>query len=133
MYVSLSASGEAVSGQVVIFDVESNQQIGVIEGGGPNSSDPEGLAITPDGRFLYVGNLDGGISIIDTASHLTVGLIFGLSAGGVEQRLKMTDDGKFLYVTGFKIVQVVDLSLNRIVANIPIPGNAFPANIVFGG
>ncbi|HEX8138256.1 MAG TPA: beta-propeller fold lactonase family protein [Pyrinomonadaceae bacterium] len=58
---------------------------------------PEGIAVTPDGRELWVGqNGDGQISIIDTA---TLKIKETVKVGQVPIRVKFTPDGKRVLVS----------------------------------
>ena len=91
---------------------------------------PAGLAVTPNGAYVYVinyidGNPDTGtISIIRTSDNTVVGTIPGFSG---PFSIAITPDGSFAYVTNFgsnnfepygTTVSVVDLSSNTIVATI---------------
>jgi DNA-binding beta-propeller fold protein YncE len=54
---------------------------------------PEGLAITPDGRELWVGlNGEGKLKVLDLASG---SIVAELAAGSQPARVKITPDGKY--------------------------------------
>ncbi|MGB8467402.1 MAG: YncE family protein [Candidatus Babeliales bacterium] len=93
---------------------------------------PAGLAITPDGAFVYVINyVDGNpgtgtISVIQTSSNTVVATIDGFS-GPFD--IAITPNGQFAYVTNFgsnnfapvgTTVSVVNISNNTIVATIQV-------------
>ena len=93
---------------------------------------PAGLAITPDGAFVYVVNYTvgnpgtGTISKISTSSNTVVATISGLSG---PFRIAITPDGKYAYVTNFgsndfapfgTTVSVVDLSSDTIVDTVSV-------------
>jgi len=93
---------------------------------------PAALAVTPDGRFVYVANyVDGNpstgtISIIDTSSNLVVGTIGGFSG---PFQIAITPNGNYAYVTNFgsnnfspvgTTVTVVNLKTNTIKATIKL-------------
>lgn len=93
---------------------------------------PAGLAITPNGAFVYVINyVDGNpgtgtISIIQTSSNSVVGTIHGFSG---PFSIAITPNGQFAYVTNFgsnnfspvgTTVSVVNLSTNTITATIAL-------------
>lgn len=62
----------------------------------PVGSHPEGIAVSPDGKEIWVGhNGDGNISIIDSQT-LTVKKI--MKVGEVPIRLKFTKDGKKIVI-----------------------------------
>lgn len=86
---------------------------------------PAGLAITPDGKLVYVinyvdGNPDTGtISIIEISSNTVVGTIPGFFG---PFQIAITPDGKYAYVTNFgsnnfspvgTTVSIVNLKTNK--------------------
>ena len=93
-----------------IVDVASNKQSGSIQG-----IDALGVAsktaISPDGRWLYVGYNRGGIGVVDLQTHTQVGMVEGYTGGDrIKWALELTPDGKQLYVAteGSTSVQVID-------------------------
>lgn len=93
---------------------------------------PAGLAVTPNGAYVYVINyIDGNpghgtISIIRTSDNTVIGTIPGFS-GPFD--IRITPDGRFAYVTNFgsnnfepygTTVSAVDLSSNTIVATMNV-------------
>lgn len=56
---------------------------------------PQGIAFSIDGSRAYVSNLDGTVSIVDTASRATVG---SLNVGGDPTALAISPDGAKLFV-----------------------------------
>ena len=112
---------------VRVVDLQTNSIVGAPITVG---TAPAGLAVTPNGAYVYVINyIDGNpghgtISIIRTSDNTVVGTIPGFS-GPFE--IKITPDGRFAYVTNFgsnnfepygTTVSVVDLSSNTIVATV---------------
>lgn len=100
----LSAAGEPVSrrvflsdsdGQTVVaVDPASNQVVATI----PVGRDPHGLAFSPDGSTLYVGNNgSSSVSVVDVES-LTVTGSLSLPGGGSPVGVAVTPDGATLYV-----------------------------------
>ena len=93
---------------------------------------PAGLAVTPNGAYVYVinyidGNIDTGtISIIRTSDNTVVGTIPGFSGPFA---IAITPDGLYAYVTNFgsnnfypygTTVSVVDLTTNTVVDTIDL-------------
>lgn len=93
---------------------------------------PAALAITPDGKFVYVINYvdgnpgNGTISVIRTSDNTVVDTINGLSGPFA---IAITPDGNFAYITNFgsnnfypygATASVVDLNTNTIIATIPL-------------
>ncbi len=112
---------------VRVVDLQSNAIVGAPITVG---TAPAGLAVTPNGAFVYVINyIDGNpttgtISIIRTSDNTVVGTIPGFS-GPFD--IAITPDGKFAYVTNFgsnnfapygTTLSVVDLSNNTIIKTI---------------
>jgi YVTN family beta-propeller protein len=76
-----------------VFDIKSGKLLRVIPGG----SDPEQLAISLDGRWLFVANEDvGQTSVIDASDGKVVATI---PVGGEPEGVDMRPDGKVVYVT----------------------------------
>jgi YVTN family beta-propeller protein len=97
---------------------------------GSGSTDGPGVAITPNGAFVYVSVGEGNITVISTATNTvvatvsTTGNIRGSELGGVA----FTPNGAFGYpaVGGFNEVAVFDTT-NTVVATVPV--GAFPASV----
>jgi YVTN family beta-propeller protein len=128
LYVALS--GSAIAGPGVddatlpppdrrydgigVIDAASGKLLRTLRGG----SDPETLAVAPDGRSLYVANEDGmELTSIDVASGRLRSVKIGVEPEGVAVR----PDGKVVYVTceGAGAVYAVDVASMAIVATIP--------------
>lgn len=76
-----------------VFDVASRTLSRVIRG----VSDPEKLAVSRDGRRLYVASEDTGKAIVlDVASGQTLASI---PVGGEPEGVRVTPNGRFVYVT----------------------------------
>lgn len=120
-----SGNGTTVS----VVNLNTNSIIGTITVG----LAPASLAITPDGKFVYVINyVDGNpgtgtITIIRTSDNKVVGpTIHGFSGPFA---IAITPDGKFAYVTNFgsnnfspigTTVSVVNLTTNEITATVDL-------------
>jgi YVTN family beta-propeller protein len=81
-----------------------------------------GVAVTPDGKYVYVSNqLSNSVAVIDTASNTVVKTVLvGLSPGG----LAVTPDGVHVYVSnqGSDNVSVINAATNTVVATVSVPG-----------
>ncbi len=89
---------------------------------------PEGLAFTPDGQYLYVCNNGGGgpyVNVVDVATNTvlnTPGLSLGTPyAPSFAAYVAITPDGKYAYVTngGAYWVSLIDIATNTV---LPAPG-----------
>ncbi|MHB8629770.1 MAG: YVTN family beta-propeller repeat protein [Aggregatilineales bacterium] len=102
---------------VAVIDTSTNQVLKTI----PVPTGPHGLAVTPDGHFVYVSS-DGDtkVSVIDTSTDTIVNTIeVGKSPNG----LTLTPDGKQLLVAVFGAGQIVfiDTSTNKILGQVAVP------------
>jgi YVTN family beta-propeller protein len=85
---------------------------------------PRGLAVTPDGKFLYVTNFSSAsVSIIDTDRFREIDTV---PVGKDPCDIAITPDGAFAYVvdghpsTGGNTVSVIETATNTVVATIPV-------------
>ena len=115
----------AVSNSVSVIDTGTNTVGAVI----PVGSLPYGIAVTPDGRFVYVANSGGTtLSVINAVTNTLVGS--SIPVGNSPQGVALTPDGKFIYVTNgtSNTVSVIDTATNSVVAP-PIPVGLFPRGV----
>lgn len=76
-----------------VFDVREHKVVRVIPGG----SNPEQLAISADGRTIYIANKDeGAVSLVDVSSGKVTGTV---PVGEEPEGMTFSPDGKFVYVT----------------------------------
>lgn len=97
---------------VLVIDAVTNTPITTITNVGVA---PLGLAITPDGKTLYVADQIHAVFIIDTTSNTITGSI--PVTAGFPDSLAVTPDGKRLYV-GLEVanaVTVIDTTTNTVV------------------
>ncbi len=102
---------------VAVIDTSTNQVLKTIA----VPTGPHGLAVTPDGHFVYVSS-DGDtkVSVIDTSTDtISQTIEVGKSPNG----LTLTPDGKQLLVAVFGAGQVVfiDTSTNKILGQVAVP------------
>ena len=76
-----------------VFDVRANKVTRVI----PAGSNPEQLAVSADGRTIYIANKDAAaVNLVDVASGKVVGTV---SVGEEPEGITGSPDGKFVYAT----------------------------------
>ncbi|WP_327092188.1 GDSL-type esterase/lipase family protein [Nonomuraea sp. NBC_01738] len=81
---------------------------------------PHGVAVTPDGKSVYVANNNGTVSVIDSKTYLVDETI---SVGGYLSALAMTIDGKRAYATDETgNLVAINTSTNRVTATISAQG-----------
>jgi YVTN family beta-propeller protein len=83
-------------------------------------SDPEQLAVSHDGRTLYVASEDTGRAlVIDAADGRTIA---SLKVGGEPEGVTISPDGRHVYVTSEEdhSVSVIDTAANRVVASLEV-------------
>ena len=109
-------------GSLSIFDADLKMQVGSVAVGWA----PEGVAVHPDGGFVYVANSgDRTVSVIETVFNQVVGIITLDEFGGAPQPLvprgvAVSPDGNRLYVTdgaGNRLF-VIDTTANHAVVGI---------------
>ena len=96
---------------IYVIDTETNLVTTTIA-----VSSPTGIAITPDGSFVYVSSsANSNITVIDTSSNTVVGspIVIGSSAG--PNQIAFTADGAFAYVqNGNQTISVIQTSNNTV-------------------
>lgn len=106
-------------GSIAVVDTHQEKVVNTID------FNAKSLLMSLDGKELYAFDVKG-MAIIDTASHsikqyvpLTLQAAFGYSHS-------ITPDGKFIYISGDEVVQLIDTSSYKKVAEIGIkvPGKA---------
>jgi YVTN family beta-propeller protein len=107
---------------VAIIDTATNTVAQTVQIGAPSAtSDLTEVAVTPDGKFVYVANPNNSVSVIDTASNTIVKTIsVGMSPAGVA----VSPDGVNVYVSNSasNTVSVINTSSNTVVDTIPVAG-----------
>jgi YVTN family beta-propeller protein len=106
----------SASGGVAVVNPENFQMVAVIKAGGQ----PQGLAVHPDNKILYVANSqDGTVGLVDTATAFQTSTV---QVGGLPQHLAISPDGKRLYVSSMRLgdrtpgtLSVIDTTTNQVV------------------
>ncbi len=117
------------SDSVTMIDIEGSGQDAAAIRQIPVGGKPEGIAVSPDGKELWVGqNGDGGVSIIDTAT-LAVKKTF--KAGRMPIRLKFTADGKRVVIVDPRTSEVIvyEAATAQELKRISVPGG--PVSFAF--
>ncbi|SKC84620.1 cytochrome D1 domain-containing protein [Maledivibacter halophilus] len=111
--------------EVTVIDTSTNTVVNTIP---IPTTDPNDyavlIAITPDGKFAYVTNLNGFVSVIDTCTNTVVDTIkVGFNPIGIA----ITPDGRYAYVANSfdNNVSVIDTSTNTVVDTIPVGREPF--------
>lgn len=106
-YASVIYSGFSY---IRIIDVATNKQSGTISGISATAS-PDLLAVTPDGRWMYVGYNNGGIGVVDLDLGSQIGVVEGYTGGrNTKNALTLDPSGALLYAqtANSTTVQVID-------------------------
>jgi YVTN family beta-propeller protein len=90
-------------------------------------SRPRGVAVSPDGRRVYVALVSGSVSVLDRSTSAQVATI---PVGERPQAISLTPDGRAIYVVDGSAgdgISVIDTARDAVVARLPVP----PASGVF--
>jgi alpha-galactosidase len=99
----------------------------------PVGSDPSGVAVTPDGKYVYVtSHGSGNVDVIDTATNTVVATV---PVGAGPYGIAITPDGKYAYVAdnGSGNVDVIDTATNTVVATVPVGAGPYGIAITADG
>ena len=84
---------------------------------------PYGVAVTPDGAFLYVSNrVDHTVSVVDTATRTTTTTI---PIDGAGTNLAMTPDGSKVFVVINNVIDVISTATKSVVDFITLDSAQF--------
>jgi YVTN family beta-propeller protein len=108
-----------------VFDTATNSLVSVIKG----VSDPEQLAVSPNGARLYVASEDEALAVVFDLRRGE--RIAGIPVGGQPEGVAISPDGRFAYVTSEtdSQVSVIDTRSNKRVGQ--FPSGARPRSVVF--
>jgi len=134
-------SGSLCQGQEPGYTYVSNESLNTVDvirasdhvriASVPTINTPYGLAITADGKRLYVSSYDSrSISAFDTETNA---LVSTLSFGSELREIALTSDERFLYVPDYNqnVVHVMSTSSDTVVGDIGVGIN--PHMVAFGG
>jgi YVTN family beta-propeller protein len=121
---TLPPADKAADG-IAVFDVASGRVTRVLRG----ISDPETVAVSPDGATLYVASEDTGQLIVMDARSGAIHA--AVPVGGEPEGVAVSPDGALVYATSEEdhMVAVVEASRRRVRARIPVGER--PRNAVF--
>jgi len=103
------------SSSVSVINTASNGVVATVNVG----SQPNGIAITPDGTRAYVANGGGEVWVLATEGNTALAKV---SLGGYPTAVAITPDGTRAYVTrdNSNNVSVIDTASNTVTATIPV-------------
>jgi len=99
-----------------IVDTTTLKLVNILRG----VSDPEQLAVSADGKRLFIASEDTGRAIIIDA--VTGKTIASLTVGGEPEGVTLSPDGRFVYMTSEEDhqVAVIDTAANKVVATFKV-------------
>jgi outer membrane autotransporter protein len=129
----MNSNGNFTGSTVSVIDTSTRAVVNTITAG----VGPIGVAVSPDGRSVYVGNnASNTVSVISTATNTVVNTIAipssAPNSGSNPIGVAFTPDGRFAYVAsnGSNSVAVVNTATNTVVASIPLPaGSTAPVGV----
>ena len=135
-YCAYVANSE--SNFISVIDTATNTESTTIEEQcSAGRCDPDSVAVTPDGRFLYVANVGSNqapfgntVAVIQTATNTVAAMII---VGDRPERVAITPNGAFAYVTNTRsgTVSVIDTSKaladppHAVIDSIPVGSTPF--------
>ena len=133
LFVALEGNLIDPGNQVLALDSSTGKVLARIEVG----SSPQGMALSRDGKQLYVANqFSDYLTVIDVAKRVVSGSISVTFYG---QDIAVSEDGRSLYLTNrwLDAVEVVALdeangTEGKVKLAIPVPEHANPRNVVVG-
>ena len=111
-------AGSEPAGAVVILDPQARKAVASI----PVGDEPEGVALSPDERFLYVAvEGDNKVAVIDVAGRR---LIARVPVGGRPRSIAFSPDGAHAYVTDelAGAVTEMDARTHQVLRTFSLPG-----------
>lgn len=115
------------TGQAFVMDAATGALRAVLAVGG----EPEGVGISPDGRWVYVtSEEDGQVSVIDTRQDKLAATV---KVGARPRAVAFSPDGRRAYVTGEndRSVRVVDAHAHTVLNTAQLPGEGLlPMDVV---
>lgn len=111
----------SASGSVAVVDPANFRLVAAVKVPGQ----PQGLAVHPDNKILYVANAqDGTVGLVDTATAFQMSTV---QVGGMPQHLAISPDGKRLYVSSMRLgektpgtLSVIDTTTNKVVGTMSV-------------
>ncbi len=91
----------------------------------PAGCNPQGVAVTPDGKNVYVTNTrDNNVSVIDTATNT---VIANVSVGNGPEGVAVTSDGKKVYVANYwdNTISVIDTATKTVTETVPVGSSSY--------
>jgi YVTN family beta-propeller protein len=119
LYAYVANSG---SNDISVINLSTNTVVQTIPL--PLGAFPQEIVATPDGRKLYVTNINGTVSVINTATNAIKRTIF-LPGGASPQGIAITPDGlRAFVVDNFNNnIIVISVLTDTVIASIPLPGS----------
>lgn len=130
LYIALSGSPAAPPGTdesklpppdrtadgIGVFDTKSRTVARVLRG----VTDPEQLAVSADGKRIYVASEDAGRAIVLDAKNGK--RLAELDVGGEPEGTTLSPDGRYIYMTSEAdhVVSVIDTSSDRVVGKVQV-------------
>ena len=87
---------------------------------------PYGIAITPNGEYVYVANSAGTVSVINTTTNTVTATITGFANA---YDVAISPNGKYAYVTGGQGLAVVNTTTNTVIKNITLQNDNAVKNL----
>src|SRR5262249_14017303 len=118
VYVTIEGHGRDKPGELVWIDPQTDKITSRMDIG----SEPNQLAVTPNGKFAYIPVVDGHWEVIDLAKGKIIERIYA-GSGSRPHNTLCSADGKHMYLAPMgspKKVLIADTGTHKVVAEIPL-------------
>jgi gliding motility-associated-like protein len=119
----------ATNSYVYVINTATKQVVATLATGYAGMGAPFAVAISPDGKTLYVGvtgiGTQNAVQIFNTATNAMTYSVNFVAGQGIPSGLCISPDGAWLYVsmTDTNTLTVISTKTNTVVANIPVGNN----------
>ena len=129
IYVTNSDGENTSIGIVSVIDTATNTVVTDIKVG----ESPYGIAVTPDGKKVYVANEDSNtISVINTKTNKVIATV---PVGEKPNGVAVNPTGKKVYVANWNddTVSVIDTTTNKVITNVTVGSHPVAIGQFIGG
>jgi YVTN family beta-propeller protein len=129
VYVPYLSNGDTLQLHVAVIDTGTSTVVqSVLVGSGPTGPIANQIAVTPDGKYVYVPAGSNDVAVIETASNT---IIKTVAVGSTPIGIAVMPDGAHLYVAnqGSNSVSVINTASDTVADTVPVAGPSYISTI----